>query len=50
MEVIYEVEGTKKKVICPDLRDKYGHPDFLAIREHFRSQGMNHKGRIQIAA
>lgn len=50
MEVIYEVEGKTQKVKCPDLRDKHGHPDFLAIRQHLQQQGMNHKGRMRIAA
>lgn len=50
MEVIYEVSGQTQKVKCPDLRDKYGHPDFLAIREHFKKEGINHKGRMRIAA
>lgn len=51
MKVVYELKGHKQILTCPDnLKDKYGHPDFLAIREHLKSKGMNNKGRLKIAA
>lgn len=50
MKVCYQLDNSKNVIECPDLRDKYGHPDHLAIRRHLKNQGINHRGRIRVAA
>lgn len=50
MEVIYQVRGESKRTIkCPDLRNKQGCPDLLAIRKYIRSLGIDHHGALKVA-